>query len=102
MALWESTLGARQNLAVSYRNAGDLDRATREFEAVVEGYTATLGPRHADTLLAQANLATAKWRLGDAAGAVALLEVAAPALEAAGHYHAEWARRNLERGPLGG
>ena len=38
------------------------------------------------------------WRglLGDAAGAVALLEVAAPGLEAAGHYQADMARGWLE------
>eukprot|EP01045_Picozoa_sp_COSAG04_P011271 COSAG04_NODE_722_length_10806_cov_152.374708_1_plen_270_part_10 len=90
------TLMARRNLAASYGEAGDLDRAAREYEAVIEGYTATLGPRHGDTLLAQANLANTKRRMGDAAGAVALLEVAAPALEAAGHFGAAQARRMLE------
>ena len=52
-------------------------------QAVGEGCTATRGPRHADTLLAQAYLASTRLRLGDAAGAVALLEVAVPGLEAA-------------------
>ena len=76
---------------------GDLDRAAREYEAVVEGYAATLGPRHAETLFAQAKLANARLQLGDAAGAVALLEVAAPALEAVGHHFAVPIRQDLER-----
>ena len=37
--------------------------------------TATLGARHADTLRAQAYLGDTRLNLGDAAGAVALLEV---------------------------
>ena len=90
------TLTARQNLALSYEDAGDLAKAAREYEAVAEGYTATLGPRHADTLLAQAYLGDTRLRLGDAAGAVALLEVAVPGLEAAGHHHAAGARRQLQ------
>ena len=90
------TLTARMNLATSYATAGDYDRAAREYEAVVEGYTATLGPRHADTLLAQANLANVKRQLGDLPGAVALLEVVAPALEAVGHYAAAAVRERLE------
>eukprot|EP01045_Picozoa_sp_COSAG04_P028817 COSAG04_NODE_4573_length_2008_cov_8.534835_3_plen_95_part_00 len=83
------TLRARDNLAVSYANAGDHDRAAREFVAVVEGWTATVGARHAETLMAQAYLGHARLQQGDAAGAVALLEVAAPALEAVGDYRAE-------------
>ena len=63
---------------------------------MVEARTATLGPRHAQTLSAQANLAHTKRQLGDAQGAVALLEVAAPGLEAAGHCNAAWARQTLE------
>ena len=38
----------------------------------VEGYIATLGPRHADTMMAQAYLGDTRLKLGDAAGAVAL------------------------------
>eukprot|EP01045_Picozoa_sp_COSAG04_P012956 COSAG04_NODE_894_length_9593_cov_18.225932_3_plen_694_part_00 len=92
----KSTLKTRLNLATSYQRAGDLDRAARELEAVVEGRTATLGPRHAGTLHAQANLGNTRLNMGDVAGAVALLEVAAPGLEAAGHYQAAWARERLE------
>eukprot|EP01045_Picozoa_sp_COSAG04_P003884 COSAG04_NODE_163_length_21807_cov_8.304580_1_plen_289_part_10 len=91
-----STLVSRQCLAGSYERAGDHDRAAREKQAVVEGFTATLGPRHADTLYAQASLAYTLGQLGDAAGAAALLEVAAPGLEAAGHFQAAWARGELE------
>eukprot|EP01045_Picozoa_sp_COSAG04_P020648 COSAG04_NODE_2135_length_4726_cov_5.854333_1_plen_280_part_10 len=91
------TLRARNNLAVSYDNGGDHDRAAREFEAVVEGFTATQGPRHADTLMAQAYLGDTRRLQGDTQSAVALLEVAAPGLEAAGHYHAAWARQTLEK-----
>eukprot|EP01045_Picozoa_sp_COSAG04_P020649 COSAG04_NODE_2135_length_4726_cov_5.854333_2_plen_112_part_00 len=60
-------------------------------------YKTTLGPRHGDTLDTQGALAQVRLLLGDAAGAVALLEVAAPALEAAGHYGAAQVRRMLER-----
>ena len=63
---------------------------------MVEGYTATVGPRHADTLHAQAKLGFARLLQGEVPGAVAALEVAAPALGAAGHHDAAWARQVLE------
>ena len=84
------------NLAASYATAGNHERAAREEQAVVEGFAATLGPRHADTLFAQASLAYTRRLQGDVQAAVALLEVAAPGLEAAGHFQAAWARQALD------
>lgn len=65
-------------------------------QAVVEARTATLGPRHADTLFAQVCLAQSHLHMGDARAAAALLEVASPGLAAAGHWYAVQARAQLE------
>jgi tetratricopeptide (TPR) repeat protein len=90
------TLKTQLNLAISYHGVGGYDRAARELEAVVDGYRATLGLRHADTLFAQAHLGNVRRLQGDAVGAVAMLEVAAPGLEAQGHFRAANAREMLE------
>ena len=86
----------RYALASSYMKAGDLDKAVREFRTVVEGHSATFGPRHAETLMAQAHLASARLAQGNVADAMALLEVAVPALEAMGFHGAPSARQLLE------
>ena len=54
-------------------------------------------PRRSHALCAHtARSRNDRLKRGDVAGAVALLEVAAPALEAVGDYSAAWARQVLE------
>ena len=59
--------------------------------------TTTLGPRHAETLWAQSELAVPRFSQGDTQGAIALLEIAVPSLEAVEDYRAAGVRANLEQ-----
>ncbi|MGY5120990.1 tetratricopeptide repeat protein, partial [Streptomyces sp. 900105755] len=69
------TLSARNNLAISYRDAGRIQEALDLGERVLADRERILGDDHPDTLSARNNLAGAR----DAAAAVQQLDTATPA-----------------------
>ena len=68
------TLLSRNDLAVAYRESGQLDRAIPLLEQVVETRRAKLGADHRDTLFAMNNLAGAYMRAGQLKRAIPLFE----------------------------
>ncbi|WP_354641079.1 FxSxx-COOH system tetratricopeptide repeat protein [Kitasatospora camelliae] len=68
------TLASRNNLAYTYRAAGDLARAIPLFETTLTQYEQVLGDTHPDTLTGRGNLAGAYLEAGDLARAIPLFE----------------------------
>jgi tetratricopeptide (TPR) repeat protein len=68
------TLTSRNNLALAYRSAGDLDRAIPLFVQNVHDRERVLGPNHPDTLSSRNSLALAYMLAEDLGRAIPLLE----------------------------
>ncbi|WP_406353478.1 tetratricopeptide repeat protein [Streptomyces sp. NBC_00658] len=69
-----STLTSRNNLALAYKSAGDLDRAIPLYEATLTQYEQVLGDTHPSTLTSRNNLAYAYRSAGDLDRAIPLYE----------------------------
>ncbi|MEV8426995.1 tetratricopeptide repeat protein [Streptomyces niveus] len=69
-----SALSSRNNLANSYRSAGDLGRAIPLFEQTLTDRLRVLGEDHPDTLTSRNNLASAYESAGDLARAIPLYQ----------------------------
>jgi len=67
---------SRNNLAVAYRDAGDLGRAIPLFERVLGAQLRVLGQDHPHTLISRDNLALAYQESGDLGRAIPLFEQA--------------------------
>ncbi|MEU0383610.1 tetratricopeptide repeat protein, partial [Streptomyces chartreusis] len=68
------TLTSRNNLALAYREVGDLERAIPLNEATLAQYEQVLGDTHPETLTSRNNLATAYQSTGDFGRAIPLYE----------------------------
>src|SRR5262249_8714275 len=75
------TLSSRNNLAVAYRAAGQLDKAVPLFEATLQAREAKLGADHPDTLNSRNTLAVAYQFAGQLDKALPLCEQAAAGME---------------------
>ena len=68
------TLGTRGNLALAYRESGNLQKAIDMFEDVLTDRTRLLGPDHPDTLATRGNLAIAYRESGSLQKAIDMFE----------------------------
>ncbi|MFJ8533444.1 tetratricopeptide repeat protein, partial [Streptomyces sp. NPDC093591] len=69
-----NTLASRNNLALAYRQAGDLSRAIPLYEATLAQCEQTFGDTHLNTLTSRNNLASAYQAAGDLSRAIPLYE----------------------------
>ena len=72
------TLTARSNLAIAYRESGNLQKAIDMHQALLTDCTRLLGPDHPDTLTTRINLAGAHYAAGDLQTAINICEALLP------------------------
>ena len=92
------TLATRGNLAIAYRESGNLQKAIDIFEDVLTDCTRLLGPNHPHTLATRNNLAAAHQQAGHLSTAIDMFEDVLPdmtRLLGPDHPHTLTARINL-------